>query len=167
VGKSKTDAGVRKVKIRPVLRDVLAAHRPLDADPNALVFGTAAGKEQSPSNVRVRVLAKAVDKANGRLTEAGETPLPRLTPHGLRRTFASVLYAIGTDPGVVMDEMGHTDPDLALKVYRQSMRREDGENDRLRALVEGAEIEGLWTSPHSEGGEVETARSGGEAVSLS
>jgi hypothetical protein len=48
-----------------------------------------------------------------------------------------VLYAIGEDPGVVMDEMGHADPGLALTVYRQSMRREPGEKDRLRALVEG------------------------------
>ncbi|MGH2878388.1 MAG: hypothetical protein ACRDK4_02110 [Solirubrobacteraceae bacterium] len=48
-----------------------------------------------------------------------------------------VLYAIGEDPGVVMDEMGHTDPALALRVYRQSMRRGDDEKAALRALVEG------------------------------
>jgi hypothetical protein len=36
-----------------------------------------------------------------------------------------------------MDEMGHTDPALALRVYRQSMRREDDEKVALRALVEG------------------------------
>ena len=36
--------------------------------------------------------------------------------------------------------MGHTDPELALSVYAQAMRREDGEKDRLRALVEGAPI---------------------------
>jgi integrase len=48
VGRSKTDAGHRKVKIRPVLRDVLAAHRPLDADPDAYVFGTAHGKRRTP-----------------------------------------------------------------------------------------------------------------------
>jgi integrase len=29
------------------------------------------------------------------------------TLHALRRTFASVLYALGEDPGIVMDEMGH------------------------------------------------------------
>jgi integrase len=137
VRESKTDAGRRKVKIRPVLRDVLAAHRPLDADPDGYVFGTAQGKPQNPSNVRARVLTKAVHRANERLREAGEPPLPRVTPHGLRRTFASVLYAIGTDPGEVMDEMGHTDAELALSVYRQSMRREDGDKERLRALVEG------------------------------
>jgi integrase len=41
VTESKTDAGRRKVKIRPVLRDVLVAHRPLDADPNAYRPGQA------------------------------------------------------------------------------------------------------------------------------
>jgi integrase len=127
------------VKIRPALRDVLLAHKPLDASPDAYVFGTAQGKRQNPSNVRSRVIATAVERANGRL-EDGEHPLPRLTPHSLRRTFASLLYAIGESPPVVMAEMGHADPDEALAVYAQAMRREDGENDRLRALVEGAPI---------------------------
>ena len=62
----------------------------------------------------------------------------RLTPHSLRGTFASVLYA--EDPGVVMDEMGHTDPALALRLYRQTMRRGDDEKAQLRALVEGLEV---------------------------
>jgi integrase len=139
VRESKTEAGRRKVKIRPVLRDVLAAYKARGStiDPNAYVFGTAHGKPQNPSNVRARVLTKAFERANERLREAGESRLPRVTPHGLRRTFASVLYALGTDPGEVMDEMGQTDPELALGVYRQSMRRHDGDKEHLRALVEG------------------------------
>jgi hypothetical protein len=46
-----------------------------------------------------------------------------------------------------MDEMGHTDPDLALKVYRQSMRRDDGEKDRLQALVNGAPMAVMAARP--------------------
>jgi integrase len=114
------------VGIRPVLRDVMAAHRPLDADPDAYVFGTAQGKPQNPSNVRTRVVTKAVERANERLQETGEPPLPPLTPHGLRRTFASLLYAIGETPPVVMAELGHTDPDLALSIYAAAMRRVNG-----------------------------------------
>ena len=69
------------------------------------------------------------------------TPLPDgLTPHSLRRTFASVLYALGEDPGVVMDEMGHTSPALALRIYRQAMRRDEDEKTRLRSLVEGGQL---------------------------
>ena len=36
-----------------------------------------------------------------------------------------------------MDEMGHTDPGLALRIYRQTMRRGDEEKAALRELVEG------------------------------
>jgi hypothetical protein len=35
--------------------------------------------------------------------------------------------------------MGHTDPALALRVYRQAIRRDDGEKERLRALAAGTE----------------------------
>jgi len=44
---------------------------------------------------------------------------------------------LGEDPGLVMDELGHTDPALALKVYRQSMRRGEDEKRALRALIDG------------------------------
>jgi hypothetical protein len=36
-----------------------------------------------------------------------------------------------------MDEMGHTDPALALRVYRQAMRRGEDEKRALRSLVDG------------------------------
>jgi hypothetical protein len=36
-----------------------------------------------------------------------------------------------------MAELGHTDPALALRIYAQAMRRDEGEAERLRALVEG------------------------------
>ena len=92
----------------------------------------------SPSNIRNRVLANAVQRANERLAERREPPLPEgLTPHSLRRTFASVLYAIGEAAPVVMQEMGHTHPALALRIYASAMRREEDENERLRALVDG------------------------------
>jgi integrase/recombinase XerC len=168
VGQSKTDAGRRKVKIRPVLRDVLVELRAgIDPGPSALVFGTAAGKPQNPSNVRARVVARTVARASERLQVAGEAPLPALTPHGLRRSFASLLYGIGEPPPVVMQEMGHTDPALALAIYAHAMRRDDGENERLRALVEGFEMPGLVTSDHSEGVILQRAAESPEAVARS
>jgi hypothetical protein len=36
-----------------------------------------------------------------------------------------------------MAEMGHTDPALALSIYAHAMRRDEGENERLRYLVNG------------------------------
>lgn len=75
-------------------------------------------------------------------------PLPEgITPHSLRRTFASVLYAVGEDPGVIMDEMGHTDPALALRIYRQSMRRDEDEKAKLKALIEGRKWQKLADEP--------------------
>jgi integrase len=139
IGRAKTDAGIRYVKIRPALHDTLAAlkaSRP-DTRLDAYVFPTATGARQSPSNVRNRILTPAVKRANASLAKDDLPPLPRLTPHSLRRTFASLLYAIGEPPPVVMAEMGHTDAGLALRIYAQAMRCGQGEREQLRALVDG------------------------------
>jgi len=48
------------------------------------------------------------------------------------------MYAIGEDPHVISDELGDTDPTLALSIYAQSMKRDDGERARLRTLVNGS-----------------------------
>lgn len=62
---------------------------------------------------------------NMKLIEAGEVPLPEgLTPHKLRHTFASILVALGVDPGSVMDQLGHTDRGFTLRVYCHGMRRD-------------------------------------------
>jgi integrase len=140
VRKSKTDAGVRKVKIRAVLRDELTRIKPAGADPDGYVFGSAQGARANPSNIRNRVLAPAVKAASAALVAAGATPLPEhVTPHSLRRTFASILCAIGEPPTVTMAEMGHTSPNLTLSVYAQAMRRDEHETRRLRALVDGTD----------------------------
>jgi hypothetical protein len=44
---------------------------------------------------------------------------------------------------------GNPDPALALSIYAHAMRRDEGENERLRALVDGVEMPGLVTSDHS------------------
>jgi len=141
IGRAKTDAGRRDVRLLAALRDELAALRSqrADAPADAFVFATARGGRPSPENIRNRILAKAMERANAKLNDAGENPLPEgLTPHGLRRTFASILYAIGESPAEVMAQMGHTDPGLALRIYAAAMRRNDDEQARLKALVDGA-----------------------------
>lgn len=74
-----------------------------------------------------------------------------LTLHGLRRTFASVLVAIGENPNYVMGQMGHTDPQLTLRIYTQQMQRRDGEQERLRVLVNGDHAAATGTSAQSTG----------------
>lgn len=140
---AKTEAGHRDVTIRPVLRDELASLKAAvdDASPRAYVFGTSTGQRQGATNVRKRVMDLAVERTHELLAERRANPLPnRLTPHSLRRTSASILYAIGEDPPTVMAEMGHSSPALALAIYAQAMRRDRDEKTRLRALVEGAQL---------------------------
>jgi integrase len=163
---SKTDAGVRFVDLLPALHDELASHkaRAGDTTSDRLVFLTTAATELKQSNIRRRVLDRAVAQANETLTATGEVPLPEgLTPHKLRHTFASILVALGVDPGCVMDQIGHTDPAFTLRVYRHGMRRAPGDNDRLRRLVghgEGIELKvqpparattAVWAQPKRAG----------------
>jgi integrase len=143
---SKTDAGRdRVVKIRGALRDELLTLRAGrgSIDQDAYVFATGRGGRMSDDNFRSRAPrgCQACEREN--LERAYLPPLPdKLTPHSLRRTFCSLLYALGEDPGTVMDEMGHTDPALALRVYRQSMRRGEDEKAQMLAPVEG----GVWAN---------------------
>ena len=105
------------------------------------MFGTTTGGRQSESNVRTRWLHKAIDLANGELLKAGHEPLPDgLSHHSLRRTFASLLFAIGETPPYVMQQMGHKNANLTLALYARAMERRDGEPKRLKALVEGASL---------------------------
>jgi integrase len=137
VADSKTDAGVREVKIRGALRDELLAVRPLDVDQDAFVFATRTGRRQYETKIRDLALAGAETRANTDLAARGLPPLPKLKPHSLRRTFATALYALGETPRLIMSEMGHTDPALALKLYAQVERLSDAEKAQLRALYEG------------------------------
>jgi integrase len=137
---SKTDAGLRQVDLLPVLAAELRALKaevlPGQDDP---VFPSATGTRQDRNRVRTRVLAKAVARADKALVKAGQSALPDgMTLHALRRTFGSVLIALGHDNAYVMGQMGHTSPMMTLGVYAKSIRPE--ERARLRALVNGDDV---------------------------
>lgn len=95
-----------------------------------------AGKE-SPSNVRRRYLAPAAEDASAALLKVGREALPHLTPHSLRRSFASLLVAIGRDPLYVAAQLGHTDPTFSLRVYARVVRLRENEREQLKALAAG------------------------------
>ena len=46
-----------------------------------------------------------------------------VTPHTLRRTFASLCFFAGRDLRWVMGQLGHDDPRMTLAVYAQCMKR--------------------------------------------
>jgi integrase len=93
------------------------------------------------SNVRKRILGPAIENAEELLRRAGDEPLPEgITPHSLRRTFASVLVAIGRDPAYAMAQMGHTTAGFTLSVYARAMQGGEAERERLRVLVGSSDL---------------------------
>jgi integrase len=117
---TKTDAGERIVPMLPTLRERLVEHR-LDYPngPSDPAFPTRNGTRQHPDNVRSRIVAAVHAKANELLAAEGRLPISHMTPHTLRRTFASILAACNVPPRRAMYLLGHTDPKLTLSVYQQ------------------------------------------------
>lgn len=155
IGRSKTQAGLREIPLLPVLRDELAAHKAKASrtSPDDPVFPTAGGGTRDKDNLRNRVLAPAVKRAEKLLAEREQAPLPHgVTPHKLRHTFASVLVALGEDPASVMAALGHTDPKFTLRVYTHLMRRDPAERARLNALVNGHALDPAACGPKADAG---------------
>jgi len=156
IAQDKTDAGVREVDMLPLLREILTEHRAqkiqkgLPASPNDPLLITATGKPRDRHDLRQRVVAPVVAKAEELLTERGGQPLPEgISSHKFRHTFASILIAIGKDPTYIMHQLGHTDPAFTLRVYTHIMRRTPQEREKLKALVEGHD----WTTDEDLGQE--------------
>lgn len=135
----KTENAARTVTLLAPLRDDLLSLKARRGDDReAFVFGTATGRKDGATNIRKRLLAPALAAANERLEQDAEERAPdHLTPHGLRHTFASILFAIGEDPRYIMGQLGHADATFTLRVYAKEMDRRDGEPQRLNALVVG------------------------------
>jgi integrase len=137
---SKTPAGIREVRMFPALRGHLLHHRDRRGGLGArdLVFTTSRGGPRTKDNVRLRILLPVLARAEELLEARGQASLPLgITPHSLRHTFTSLLFAIGEDPVSVMRQLGHTDPAFTLRAYAHSMSRDGDERERLRALTDG------------------------------
>jgi integrase len=144
VRQDKTDAGAREIDILPLLQAILTEYKAqktregLPTGPKDPLLSTATGKPRDRHNIRQRVLAPVIAKAEELLLERGGRALPQgITPHKLRHTFASILVAIDKDPAYVMHQLGHTDPAFTLRVYTHIMRHTTQEREALTALVEG------------------------------
>ena len=80
------------------------------------MFPTQRGHRDTRHNVRSRLLLKAIKKANEKLVRLGIDPIPKVSPHGLRQTFASLRCVCGDDPVYVASQLGHTDLTFTLRV---------------------------------------------------
>jgi integrase len=148
---AKTEAGIREVDIWPELRDELATYKTQarHTKQDDYMFATRTGKADTRTNIAKRI-KRAAERANERLAEQGADlpPIPvELSPHSLRRTFASLLYLRGENPVYVMHQMGHTDPKLALQIYTKitGEQRRRGPGARLVGVLDGAR----WTEANT------------------
>ncbi len=155
VVESKTEAGRdRDVDLWPELREELVAYKTTTRHPGPedFVFGTSSGRPDTRSNVAKR-LRRAVERANAKLADEQLTLIAEgLTPHSLRRTYASLLYLRGETPVYVMQQMGHTDPKLALRIYAKVIGegRRQGAGARLVRVLHGPQWAQLGTNVGSD-----------------
>jgi integrase len=105
--------------VSPHLRKQLLAlylnDRP--GDPEDFVFPTRSGRADNRNNVRRRLIVKAVEQANTKLAELGIEPIGRLSPHGLRHSYASLRSACGYPLASTTKQIGHTDVRFTQNVY--------------------------------------------------
>jgi integrase len=117
---TKSDAGERNVPTVPALRQGLTERRKeYPSGQGEPAFPTRNGTRQHPDNIRARILAPIRQRANKQLEAEGLLLIGHMTPHTLRRTFASMLAVCDVPPRRAMYLMGHTDPTLTLAVYQQ------------------------------------------------
>jgi integrase len=122
---AKTLAGVREVDLSLDLVEELnvwrAERKPLSVD--EFVFATDSGRPRDKDSVRERVLVPVVNRANQIRAERGIPPLPKITPHALRRTYISLMLEAGAPLPYVMDQVGHADSKTTLEIYAQVQKR--------------------------------------------
>jgi integrase len=153
---SKTDAGVREVQMTPDLVEAFVEHLDrlrragLPTGPDDYAVPNRVGGRLSRQRVG-QIVAEAAALATERNQARGLPPLPRTTPHSLRRTYISIALLVNNfDVKWVMSQVGHADSKMTLDVYaqlEQRIQRDHGTGfDRL---VRGARAQ-LDTSRHIE-----------------
>jgi integrase len=132
VGLAKTDAGsFRDVDMPGGLIEALSewkAWRKADR-PDQPVLSTRTKRRQTVTNIDHRLKA-TIRRANARLTEVGIEPISeRVTPHSLRRTYASLRAALRDDPVYIAEQLGHEDPAFTFRVYQKAAKRRERLSD--------------------------------------
>jgi integrase len=106
-----------------------------DPRPDALLFAPARGTRRDRNNIRNRVLAPAVAAAELLLEERGSSDsfptrerddgkrVTHVPSHAGRRTAITWWAEAGYDERDVMLWVGHEDPVLTLRLYRQARNR--------------------------------------------
>jgi integrase len=144
VPRVKTDAAERSVPMLPALHEILLTQSAERRSRKGPAFLTRNGTRQQPDNIRSRLLAGVLERANELLADAGERPIGHMTPHTLRRTFASLLAEIGVSPRRAMYLLGHTDPKFTMRVYQQVLDLGGAAPEQLELVLGCTVDEAFW-----------------------
>jgi integrase len=147
IEQAKTAAGVREVDLSLDLVDELNTWRAerKRASVDEFVFATDSGRPRDKDSVRERVLVPVVNRVNETRRERGIVPLPKITPHALRRSYISLMLEAVAPLPYVMDQVGHADSKTTLEIYAQVQKRLSRKNvhaafDRLLTGADSAVI---------------------------
>jgi integrase len=123
----KTERAVRDVILMPALAKALQHHKTQTRfkQPDDYVFTTQAGTPHHATQIGVRALRPALEKAG----------LSPVRWHDLRHTFASLLIAGGANITFVSRQLGHTSSQITLGVYAHLLGREEQER-RTREMLQ-------------------------------
>jgi integrase len=89
-----------------------------------------------------------VKAANVKLDQAGIEPIGKISPHSLRRMYASLRAALRDDPVYIAEQLGHRDARFTFRVYqRAAKRRERLTGAHLAAFDQALEWAGLHREP--------------------
>jgi integrase len=145
---AKTETGIRVVEMSPDLAEAFVDH--LDrlrragnsTGPDDCVVQNMRGGRISRQRV-AEIVREAAQLATEKRAAQGLPPLPRTTPHSLRRTYISIaLLANRFDVKWVMSQVGHADSKMTLDVYAQLEQRAKREHGvRFDTLVRDARVQ--------------------------
>jgi integrase len=117
IRQSKTDAGLRTIKLSDYEVGVIAEHLSSNgrtgANESEPLFTSPEGHEIHYRNFIQRVFKKSAMKAE----------LPNITFHDLRRTHATILIASGASQKVVQERLGHRSISTTLALYAQGTEK--------------------------------------------
>jgi integrase len=135
----KSKAGRRDITLPDILVDVLREHRRQRLEmrmqlgagrlpDDALLFADLNGEPLSPN---------AVSAAWADFAE--KIGMPDVTFHALRHTHASQLIDAGVDIVTISKRLGHSKPDITLRIYAHLFRKDDGKAaSAINAALAGA-----------------------------
>jgi integrase len=166
---AKTEAGVRKVDLTPMLLDDLLAWRTslTDSAADSPFFPTRRGNRRTKDNINARVLSPAVRRANERRAQRGPAAAAEA---GHRPQSAADLHLDDVrcrcrDP-YVMAQVGHDDSKVTLEIYAQVLKRRDRDDIGIafdHLLLGRDETQGTAAEPTAKttrSSEPETSRVG-------